>query len=137
MTNSQLRMHVTVVDETRIVTQSACRVLASTGARTSVAGSLQELALVFEATGQPDLLIINLSGHVTDWEITTQMRRCAYLGRILALVDDLSGPCARRLTKLGAAECLVYPTSVAALDEVLHRAILSSVVPRSAATGVM
>jgi DNA-binding NtrC family response regulator len=127
-------MHVTVVDETRVVTQSVHRVLASTGAKTAVAGSLQELPLVFGATGQPDLLVLNMPEHVTDWEVAAQMRRCQYRGRILALVDSLSSPGARDLSRLGTVECVIRPTSVRALDEVLHRAILSSVVPAATAT---
>jgi DNA-binding NtrC family response regulator len=125
-------MQVTVVDETRVVTQSIHRVLASTGTRTVVAGSLQELPLVFEATGQPELLVINLSGRVTDWEVADQMRRCNYRGRTLALVDDLSEPCAQGLTRLENVECVVRPPSARALDEILHRLVLSTGVPPSA-----
>ncbi len=127
-------MRVTVVDDTRIITRSVQRVLASTGASIAVAGSLQELPLVFETSGSPDLLVINISGHLSDWEVVAQVRRCDYRGRILALVDDLSGPSARGLTQLGAVEIVDRPTSVTSLDEVLHRAILGSVIPRSAAT---
>ena len=125
-------MQVTVVDETRVVTQSLRRVLAPTGARAAVAGSLQELPPVFEATGQPDLLVINMSGHFTDSEVAAQTRRCNYRGRILALVDDLTAPGAQGLRRLGAVECVIRPTSLMALDEILHHAILGSVVPAAA-----
>ena len=128
-------MHVTVVDDTRAVTQSVHRVVAPTGGRTSVAGSLQELPLVFEASGQPELLVINVSGHFSDWEIAAQIRRSNYKGRILALIDDLSDAKVQDLTQLGAVECVVRPASVTALDEGLHRAILGSAASRSPANG--
>src|SRR5262245_36338214 len=118
-------MHITVIDGTRVVTRSVHRVFASTGAKIAVAGSLQELPLVVEASRPPDLLVVNVSEHLRDWEIAAQLQRCAYRGRVLALVDDLSGASARGLARLGA-ECLVRPTSTGVLDEVLRRAILSS-----------
>src|SRR5262245_50434331 len=127
-------MRVTVVDETRIVTQSVHRVLASTDASTASAGSLHELPLVFDATGQPDLLVMNVSGRITDGEAAECVRRCDYRGRIVALVDDASGSGTRHLVGVGDVECLARPTSMKALDEVLHRAILGSVAAGGAAT---
>ena len=127
-------MHVTVVDDTRVVTRSIQRILASTEARISVAGSPQELPLVFDARGQPDLLVINVSGDFSDWEVAAQLRRSKYSGPVLALIDDHSGPGAGGLTRLGAVECIVRPASVEALEEVLHRAVLGSVMPQAAAT---
>ena len=127
-------MLITVIDDTRVVTRSVHRVFASTGAKIAVAGSLQELPLVVEASRPPDLLVINVSEHLSDWEIAAQLRRCEYRGRILGLVDDLSGPSARGLTQLGAG-CIVRPAATGVLDEVLRRAILSSLGRHSTAPG--
>ncbi|HMH53114.1 MAG TPA: sigma-54 dependent transcriptional regulator [Candidatus Acidoferrum sp.] len=88
---------------------------------------------MFEASGQPDLLVINVSEHVHDWELAAQVRRCDYRGRIIALVDDLFDASARALTQLGAVECIVRPSAVAALEDMLQRVILGSVPPGSTA----
>jgi len=77
-----------IVDPTRAITESVHPVLAPTGATTVASDSLQELTRVFEATGQPDLLVVEASGHALDLDVAAQIRRSGYRGRILALADD-------------------------------------------------
>jgi len=118
------RMLVTVVDETLAVTQAARRGLPSPDVNTVFAGSLHELHLVLEASGQPDLLIINVAGETTGWEAVARIQRCGYRGPVLAFVDNLADPGALSLGQLRTVECVVRPSSAAALEEVLRRAIL-------------
>ena len=116
-------MLLTVVDDTVAVTQSAHRVSLTTGMKTSFAGSLSELALVFEANGQPDLLVVNVTGAVTGYETASYLRRSGYRGQVLALVDDLASSDAGQLSALRNVQCHTRPQKSHLLDEVLHRAM--------------
>ena len=127
-------MLVTIVDETLVVTQAARRALPSPTVHTVFAGSLHELHLVLEASGQPDLLVINVAGETTGWEAVARIQRSGYRGPVLAFVDNLSDPGALSLGQLRTVECVVRPMSVSALEEVLRRAILGpSLLPSSGA----
>jgi DNA-binding NtrC family response regulator len=117
-------MLVTVVDETLAVTQVARRALPPSEVDTVFAGSLHELHLVFQASGPPDLLVINVTGETTGWEAVTRIQRCGYRGPVLAFVDSLSDPGALSLGQLRTAECVVRPSSAATLEDILRRAIL-------------
>jgi DNA-binding NtrC family response regulator len=121
-------MLVTVVDETLVVTQAAHRGLPSLDVKTAFAGSLQELPLVLQANGSPDLLIVNLAGEITGWEAAARIQRCGYRGRILALTHDLSDPGVQGLRQVGVVECVVRPTGTQGLEELLRRAIRGPVV---------
>ena len=81
-------MRVTVVDENHAITHAAYRVLLPAGVKTSFASSLDELSLVFENTGPPDLLVVNVWGGVTSWGVAGRLRRAGYRGRVLAFVDS-------------------------------------------------
>ena len=119
-------MLVTVVDETVLVTQAAHRLSLSSDMKTAFAGSLSELSLVFEANGQLDLLLVNVTGGTNCYETAAHIRRSGYRGRVLALVDDLSAPDVRHLTQLRTVQCLARPGSSNELDDVLRRAIHSA-----------
>ena len=128
-------MLVTVVDETLVVTQAARRGLPSPDVNAVFAGSLHELHLVLEASGQPDLLVINVTGETTGWEAAARIQRCRYRGPVLAFVDSLTDPGARSLGQLRTVECVVRPPSAGALEEILRRAILGPTVHSSTANG--
>jgi DNA-binding NtrC family response regulator len=117
---------VTIVDDTLAVIQAAQRVLLSTEVKMAFAGSLHELPLVFEASGVPDLLVVNVEGDVTAWETVARIQRSGYRGRLLALVDDAADPGVRHLTQMPRIDCVVRPSAPALLDEVLRRAIPGS-----------
>ena len=119
-------MLVTVVDETVLVTQAAHRLSLSSDMKTAFAGSLSELSLVFDANGQPDLLLVNVTGGTNCYETAAHIRRNGYRGRVLALVDDLSAPDVRHLTQLRGVQCLARPGSTNELDDVLRRAVHSA-----------
>ena len=118
-----LHLLVTVVDDTRVVTEAAHRAFLSSGIKTAFAGSLQELSLVLEAKGLPNLLVINVAGEITGYEAAVRIRRCGYRGRILALVGDLSDPDARHLGQLRHAECVLRQPSPTLLADILRRAV--------------
>jgi DNA-binding NtrC family response regulator len=126
MSESGGSVHVTVVDESLTVAQAAQRVFLSSGIKTSFAGTLYELPLVFAANGMPDLLVVNLSEELTGWEVTALVRRTGYRGRILAFVDSLSDTGVRHLEQLRRGQCVVRPGTDAALDEQLQRALPES-----------
>ncbi len=119
-------VQVTVVDESLAVAQAAHRVFLSSGIKTSFAGSLFELPLVFETNGVPDLLVVNLSEELTGWEVAALVQRIGYQGRILAFVDTLAEPGVRHLARLRRCECVVPPHTEALLDEILRRAMPES-----------
>jgi DNA-binding NtrC family response regulator len=138
MSESGGNVHVTVVDESLTVAQAAQRVFPSLGVKTSFAGTLYELPLVFAANGMPDLLVVNLSEELTGWEVTALVRRTGYRARILAFVDSLADTGVRHLSQLRRGECVVRPRTDDLLDELLRRALPESVLapqgPSSMAT---
>ncbi len=125
------RVHVSVVDETMVVSEGAHRVLLSLGVKPTFAGSLHELGLVFETSGMPDLLIVNITNDLTGWEVAARLQRMGYHGRVLAFVDALNDPSVRYLTQLPRAECVVRPTSAALLGDVLRKAVPDALVPEA------
>jgi DNA-binding NtrC family response regulator len=116
----------TIVDPTLVVTQAAHRAFQSSHVQTAFADSLQELRLVLEANGLPDLLIINVAGEITACEAAVRVQRCGYRGRILAFVGDPSDPSAKHLAHLRQVECIRRPPSPELLDEILREAVLRS-----------
>src|SRR5438093_2669342 len=117
-------MHVTILDETLVVTQAAHRVLLSMDAKTSLAGSLHELPLVFETSGLPDLMIVNVTNDLTGWEVGARLQRAGYQGRLLAFVDgDPAESRIRHLTQLPNAECVALPASPTLLEDILRKAV--------------
>jgi len=116
-------VHVTIVDETMTVGEAARRVLVSMGVRTTFAGSLHELPLVFEASGVPDLVIVNVTNDVTGWEVATRTQHASYQGRLLAIVDGLDDPRTRYLTRLPNVECVLRPSSLALLEDIVRKAV--------------
>ena len=129
-------MLLTVVDDTVVLTQSAHRVSLTTGMKTAFAGSLSELALVFEANGQPDLLVVNVTGAITGYETASYLRRSGYRGQVLALVDDLASSDASQLSTLRNVQCHARPQKPHLLDEILQRTMQPAAAPVAApATG--
>ena len=122
-------MLLTVVDETLEIIQVAHRMLLPIDVKTAFVGSLHELPLVFEASGLPDLLIVNVEGDLTAWETVARLERCGYRGRILAFVGDFADPGARRLMQLPRTECIERPASSTVLAEILCRAVLMASAP--------
>ncbi|PYN16909.1 MAG: hypothetical protein DME05_06875 [Candidatus Rokuibacteriota bacterium] len=105
------------------VGEAARRVLVSMGVRTTFAGSLHELPLVFEASGVPDLVIVNVTNDVTGWEVATRTQHASYQGRLLAIVDGLDDPRTRYLTRLPNVECVLRPSSLALLEDIVRKAV--------------
>jgi len=125
-------MHVTIVDETTFVTEIAHRVLLSMDAKTSLAGSLHELPLIFETSGLPDLMIVNVTNDLTGWEVATCLQRAGYQGRLLAFVDgDPADSRIRHLTQLPNAECFALPTSPTLLEDILRKAVPGTTINRT------
>jgi two-component system, NtrC family, response regulator AtoC len=116
-------MLVTVADETLLIAQAVDQALQPIGAKTAFAGSLQELPLVFDANGHPDLLVINITGETTGYEVATRIQRSGYRGRVLALVPDLADPGVRHLAELRQAECVVRPSSANLVEEIRRLAL--------------
>ena len=116
-------VHVSVVDETMAVSEGAHRVLLSMGVKPTFAGSLHELALVFETSGVPDLLIANITHDLTGWEVAARLQRMGYRGRVLAFVDALNDPSVRYLRQFPRSECVLRPTSAGLLDDILRKAV--------------
>ena len=125
-------MLLTVVDDTVVVTQSAHRVSLTTGMKTAFAGSLSELALVFEANGQPDLLVVNVTGAITGYETASYLRRSGYRGQVLALVDDLASSDASQLSALRNVQCHARPPKPHLLDEILQKVMQPAAAPAAA-----
>src|SRR3989475_3008731 len=128
----RLAVQVTIVDETMLVGEAAHRVLSSMGVKTAFAGSLHELPLVFETSGVPDLLIVNVTSDLTGWESAARVQRAGYQGRLLAFVDSLDDTKIRCLTELPQAECVPRPSSPALLEIILKKA---ASYPRTHAVG--
>ena len=122
-------MDFLVVDETLDLAQVVCRVALDRGVKVRYAGSLHELPLALEG-GAPDLLLVNVSGDVTGWDVAARIQRSGYGGRILAFVDALADPSVRLLTQMSRAECVVRPTSTTLLEEILR-----SIMTREPANG--
>jgi len=117
-------MHVTIVDKTMFVAEVAHRVLLSMDAKTTLAGSLHELPLIFETNGLPDLIIVNVTNDLTGWEVAAPLQRAGYQGRLLAFVDgNLADPRIRHLTQLPNAECVALPASPTRLEDILRKAV--------------
>ncbi len=112
-----------MVDESLAVAQAAYRMFFASGIKTSFAGSVHELPLVFEANGLPDLLVVNLSEEMTGWQVAALVQRTGYEGAILAFADALTDPGVRDLAQLGRSECVVRPRTDALLDAILRRAV--------------
>src|SRR4029453_12892001 len=103
-------MLVTVADETLLIARAVDQALQPIGAKTAFAGSLQELPLVFDANGLPDLLVINVTGETTGYEVAARIERSRYRGRVLALVEDLADPDVQHLAGLRRVACVVRPS---------------------------
>src|SRR4030095_9095556 len=71
----------------------------------------------------PDLLVINITGETTGYEVAARIQRCGYRGRVLALVEDLAGPGMRHLAELRQAECVVRPSSANLVEEIRRLAL--------------
>src|SRR5215813_10971630 len=85
------------------------------------AGSVQELGLILTLPPPHDVLIANVTGSTSGWELAEQIRRARFGGKIVALVDDLAYQGVRHLKQLPRAECLQRPSSSAFLDDIIRR----------------
>ena len=117
-------MDIIVVDDTLVLTQVVRRIALDNGLKARFAGSLHELPLLFEAGGAPGLLLVNVSGDVTGWEVAARIQRSGYRGRVLAFVDRLSDPSVQHLTRLPRAECVLRPSSATLLEEILRSVVV-------------
>jgi DNA-binding NtrC family response regulator len=116
-------LRVLVVDGTLIITEAAYRALLPAGVKTSFAGSLEELTVVLEAEGAPDLLVVNITEDISGWEVVGWLQRTAWRGRVLAFVDTLTESTIRHLARCPGVECVVRPATSAALDAALRKLI--------------
>ena len=116
-------MRVVIVDETAILGEAARRILSSIGVKTTLTGSLAELARAFNAHKVPDLLVVNVTNGLTGWEVAARIERAGYRGRVLAFVDALDDVKIQYLTQLPHVDCVARPSSTALLDQVLKQAL--------------
>jgi DNA-binding NtrC family response regulator len=116
-------VRVTIVDETMVVGEIAHRVLSAMGMKPTLAGSLHELPLLIQASGAPDLLIVNVTGELTGWEVALRTQHAGYRGRVLALVDALDDARIQHLVKLPQVECVTRPGTPAQLEDFLRRVV--------------
>jgi DNA-binding NtrC family response regulator len=115
-----------MVDETSAVAERAREVFSSSHVKPEFATSLDDLPLVFEASGVPELLIVNVTGATTPRALSASLQHTKYGGRLLAFVDSLADPGVGRLAGRPGAECRMRPESTASLDEAL-RAVLERI----------
>jgi DNA-binding NtrC family response regulator len=113
--------HVTVVDDGPFVAPTAREVLLRQGVKVTFASSLQELPLVVDANGSPDLLVLSLAPEVTGWEVVGRLNRVPYRGPLLLLLDTLDRPGLEYLTGIFRVECVIRSGSAGCLEEALLR----------------
>ena len=118
-------MHAMIVGNTPIVCETAHRVLLTMNAKTTFASSLRKLPLAFETSGAPDLMIVDLTNDLTVWEVVARVQDAGYQGGLLTVIDGPIDPSALPLTHLSNARCIARPSSPAALEDLLKRAIRS------------
>ena len=118
-------MHAMIVGDTPIVCETANRVLLRMNARATFAPSLRNLSVAFETSGVPDLMIVNLTNDLTVWEVVARVQGAGYQGGLLTVIDGPIDPSALPLTHLSNARCIARPSSPAALEDLLRRAIRS------------
>src|SRR5262245_57365266 len=118
-------MHAMIVGNTPIVCETAHRVLLRMNAKTTFASSLRDLPVAFETSGVPDLMVVNLTNDLTVWEVVARVQGADYQGGLLTVIDGPIDPSALPLTHLSNARCIARPSSPAALEDLLRRAIRS------------
>lgn len=116
-------MRVLVLDSTLQVSARAQQVLASAGTSLTFAGSASEFAVILGTHPAYDLIVVNLAGDLSGWEIGAELRRLRYQGRVLAFVDNVASPDAGHMRQSAGTECVVRPESAARLDEILSAAV--------------
>jgi DNA-binding NtrC family response regulator len=116
-------MQIIVFDDTLEITVRARQVLGGRGASLACVGSIPELTLVSLAAGPDDVLIANLTGATSAWEIAEHLRRLHFQGRVLALVEHAGDQRFRQILSLPRTECVVRPRSVDELDDILRKAL--------------
>ncbi|HXG05571.1 MAG TPA: sigma-54 dependent transcriptional regulator [Candidatus Binatia bacterium] len=119
-------MRVIVFDDTLEITVRARQVLAGRGVPIACAGSVTELILVALPSGPDDVLVANLTGTTSAWEIAEHLRRLRFPGRVLALVEHPGDERFRQILSLPRTECVVRPGSEEELDEILRKALPGS-----------
>jgi DNA-binding NtrC family response regulator len=119
-------VRVTVIDRGSVVGQSVRRVLGCNAAPVIILRSLQDLEPALHAGDHPDVLIVNIAGDLTGWELASRVRRFRYEGQVLALVDSPAAPGVKYLTQLPRAHCVARPASAQALDDLLSKAMCES-----------
>jgi len=116
-------MRVVVFDDTLELLARARKVLTEQGVSVVCASSIPELTLFALAAGPDDVLIANLTGAVSAWEVAEQLRRAGFPGRVLALVEQAGDPRFRQMLALPRAKCVVRPRAPQDLDELLRKAL--------------
>jgi DNA-binding NtrC family response regulator len=116
-------MQIIVFDDTLEITVRARQVLGGRGVSVACVGSIAELTLVSLASGPDDVLIVNLAGATSAWEIAEHLRRLHFQGRVLALVEHAGDQRFRQILALPRTECVVRPRSVDELDDILRKAL--------------
>jgi DNA-binding NtrC family response regulator len=116
-------MQIIVFDDTLEITVRARQVLGGRGVPIACAGSITELTLATLAGGADDVLIANLTGTTSAWEIAEHLRRLRFQGRVLALVEQAGDERFRQILALPRTECVVRPRTVEDLDDLLRKAL--------------
>ncbi len=109
-------MRVTVLGRQRSLTaDQAAGLFSSLGVRPSVVGSPDEVR-----GGGTDVLIVDLTGGVTGWQIADRIETGAFRGRVLAFVDDPSRSDVKHLAQMPRTQCVTRPDSPSAVDELIR-----------------
>jgi len=117
------QLRAIVLDESLEVSCRAHAMLSPFGFQVAFASSVQELALAFDSAAGCDLLVINLGGDVSGWQVAELVRRTHFGGKILALASDLADPGLSYMKELSGAECVVRPSAGEILDQLLKRLV--------------
>src|SRR5262249_9210626 len=123
------RMKSLILDETLDVSSRLRPRLLGRGCKVQAVCSLQELEMAASLQEPPKLIIVNLTGDLTAWQISRylQARSAARAG--LILVDRKAAPGLETLTNLPGIDCVERDDAVqieAWLDRVTRQLAMSS-----------
>jgi DNA-binding NtrC family response regulator len=96
-------MRAIIVDEVLDISPRIHALLSARGAESTLVCSIQEWELIEEAQGPADLLVVNLGGAITGWEVARRLQAGATPGAALVLFDEAEP---RGLDHLAALSCV-------------------------------
>jgi DNA-binding NtrC family response regulator len=128
-------MRAILLDSSGDITQRAHQLFSQLGIHVSVACSERELSSLLGPGTQSHFLVVNLTGDLSGWEITEQVRRAQFGGRTLILIDHPLDPGAAYLRQLPGAHCVRRPSSAEQLDAVIRELISPAPATRAPRSG--